>query len=78
MFMEAQERRVQMKRTYIILDEELVQDCMEATGIKTRRALVDYALRELLRHERQTMILALKGTVQWEGDIEIWRQGRTA
>jgi Arc/MetJ family transcription regulator len=67
-----------MKRTNIILDEELVQDCMEATGIKTRRALVDFALRELLRHERQTMILELKGRVQWEGDLEIWRQGRTA
>jgi len=65
-----------MKRTNIVLDEKLVEKCIEATGIKTQRALIDHALRELLRHEMQTKILELKGKVHWDGDISEWRKGR--
>lgn len=65
-----------MGRTNIVLDDELVQLCLEATGIKTRRQLVDHALRELLRHENQKKILELKGKVHWEGNLDSWREGR--
>jgi Arc/MetJ family transcription regulator len=50
---------------------------MKATGIKTQRALIDHALRELLRHERQRKILQLKGKVHWEGNLDQWRKGRS-
>ena len=63
-----------MKRTNIVLDEKLVDACLKATGLKTRKALIDHALRELLRHESQTKILELKGKVQWEGNLDE-RQG---
>ena len=66
-----------MKRTNIILDEELVESCLKATGIKTQKALIDHALRELLRHERQTKLLELKGRINWSGNLEEWRQGRS-
>ena len=65
-----------MSRTNVVLDDELVADCQKVTGIKTRRALVNYALQELLRHERQKKVLELKGTVRWEGDIAAWRKTR--
>jgi Arc/MetJ family transcription regulator len=65
-----------MKRTNIVLDDKLVEDCMKATGLKTRRALIDYALRELLRHEAQTKILELKGHIHWQGDLSDWRRVR--
>jgi Arc/MetJ family transcription regulator len=60
----------------IVLDEKLVDKCMKTTGIKTQRALIDHALRELLRHESQTRILDLKGKINWEGDLSEWRRGR--
>ncbi len=65
-----------MKRTNIELDQDLINDCFKATGIKTQKALIDHALRELLRHEKQTKILELKGKVVWKGDLDSWRQGR--
>ena len=65
-----------MKRTNVVLDDDLVENCIKATGIKTRKALIDHALRELLRHENQTKILELKGNIDWEGNLEEWRQGR--
>ena len=65
-----------MGRTNIVLDDELVAKCQKATGIKTRRDLVDCALRELLRHEHQKKVLELKGNVRWDGDLAAWRRGR--
>ncbi len=65
-----------MKRTNIVLDDKLVEECFKATGIKTQRALIDHALRELLRHESQTKILELKGKVHWDGNLNEWRRGR--
>ncbi len=63
-------------RTNIVLDSKLVQAGLKATGIKTRRELVDFALRELLRHKQQKKLLALKGKVTWEGDLAGMRAGR--
>ena len=65
-----------MKRTNIVLDEELIEKGLKVTGIKTRRALVDHALRELLRRESQKMILQLRGKVHWEGNLDEMRQMR--
>lgn len=61
-------------RTNIILDTKLVEAGLKATGLKTRRELVDFALRELLRHKQQQKILSLKGKVDWEGDLSEMRQ----
>jgi Arc/MetJ family transcription regulator len=67
-----------MKRTNIVLDEKLVRQGLRSTGMKTRRALVDYALRELVRREKQVGLLALKGKVQWEGNLDAMRSTRTS
>lgn len=67
-----------MGRTNVVLDDDLVAKCQGATGIKTRRALIDHALRELLRHESQSKILELKGKIHWEGDLDTSRKGRTS
>jgi Arc/MetJ family transcription regulator len=64
------------KRTNIVIEEELVEAGMKATGIKTRRALVDFALRDLLRRENQRNILELKGKIHWEGNLASMRRKR--
>ncbi len=63
-------------RTNIVLDSKLVEAGLKATGLKTRRELVDFALRELLRHKQQKKLLSLKGKVSWEGDLGEMRTGR--
>jgi Arc/MetJ family transcription regulator len=64
-----------MRRTNIVIDEKLIKAGLKATGLKTHRALIDYALRDLLRHESQKRILELKGKVHWEGDLSSMRKG---
>lgn len=63
------------QRTNIVLDNKLVEAGLKATGLKTRRELIDFALRELLRHKQQKKILSLKGKVAWEGDLAEMRTG---
>ena len=67
-----------MKRTNIVLDEDLVQEGLKATGLKTRRALVQQALQELVGREKQTGLPALKGKVRWTGGLAALRRTRTA
>jgi len=72
----ARQEVVQMGRTNVVLDDELIGECQKLTGIETRRALIDYALHELLRHGQQKRLLELKGTVKWEGNLGEWREAR--
>ena len=65
-----------MTRTNVVLDDTLVEKCQRVTGIKTRRSVIDHALRELLRHGNQKKILELKGKVEWHGDLQSMRAGR--
>ena len=61
-------------RTNIVLDKQLVEAALQATGLKTRRQLVEYALRELVRHHQQRKLLDLKGKITWEGDLASLRE----
>ena len=62
-------------RTNIVLDDELVVEAMRRTGIKTKRAVVEEALRTLIQLKRQEDILALRGKLKWEGDLDEMRRG---
>ena len=61
-------------RTNIVLDKSLLDTALQVTGIKTRRQLIEYALRELVRHKQQRKLLSLKGKIQWEGDLDTMRE----
>ncbi len=59
-------------RTNMVLNSKLVEAGLEATGLKSRRELVDYALRELLRHKhkRKKGNMSIKCKVTWDSDSE--------
>ena len=69
--------RLIMSRTNIVLDDDLVKNCMNATGIRTKKSLVDYALKELLRKNKQKRLLDLQGKINWTGDLKEMRKGRS-
>jgi len=63
-------------RTNIVLDDKLVEKGMAITGIKTKKELVNYALKSLIDRKKMYEILSLKGKVNWEGSIEDMRSNR--
>ncbi len=67
-----------MGRTNIELDDELVERAMDLTGARTKRDVVDIALRRLV--DKGTLyrsIRGLRGKLEWEGSVEAWRSART-
>jgi Arc/MetJ family transcription regulator len=67
-----------MGRTNIHIDDELVQRAMRITGARSKREVVDIALRRLV--EKGTLyeaIRKLRGRLNWDGDIDASRRGRT-
>lgn len=65
-----------MARTNIELDDRLVREGMRRFGCKSKRELVQLALTELLRDAKRKELLALRGRVEWEGDLDELRRGR--
>ena len=63
-------------RTNIVIDENLVQRAKKVTGLMTKRAIVEEALKTLIRTREQESLLKLRGKVRWEGDLSEMRQGR--
>ena len=65
-----------MHRTNIELDEKLVKEGMKLFHKKTKKELVKFALREMIRREKAKGILDLEGRVNWEGDLYEMRKER--
>ena len=57
-------------RTNIDIDDKLLAEAMAATGLKTKREVVEAGLRLLVRRKRQADARALSGAVRWEGDLK--------
>jgi Arc/MetJ family transcription regulator len=60
-------------RTNIVIDDDLMKRALELSGLKTKRAVIEEALRLLIRIEEQSSILALRGQLHWEGDLNAMR-----
>ena len=69
-------REDEATRTNIVIDDELVEKGMKYTGIRTKKDLVDFALRELIRRKERKRILGLKGKLRWEGNLDEMRSSR--
>ena len=66
-----------MSRTNIVIDDGLLSAAMKLTGARTKREVVDIALRDLV--ERKSLYAAirkLKSKLPWKGDVDAWRAQR--
>ncbi len=57
-------------RTNIVIDDELMRRALETTGIRTKREVVETALRLLVRLRDQEQIRSVRGRLAWEGDLD--------
>jgi Arc/MetJ family transcription regulator len=64
-------------RTNIDIDDALLAAAMKASGLKTKKATVEEALRRLVREHRQKNAIAELAGIGWEGDLDAMREDRT-
>ena len=60
-------------RTNIEINQELIEEIMKLTSIKTKKEAVHLALEEYLRKLKLKELAGLAGKVHWEGDLEEMR-----
>jgi Arc/MetJ family transcription regulator len=58
-----------MKRTNLVLNEQLLEEATRLSGAKTYSAAVMQALEDFVRRAKARQILELRGTGAWEGDL---------
>ena len=60
-------------RTNIVIDDELMNEALRLTKLKTKRAVVEAGLNLLVQVKKQEQIKKLRGKLKWDGDLEAMR-----
>ncbi len=56
-------------RTNIEIDDNLMREVLNSTGLRTKREAVELGLKTLVRLKRQEKIKQYKGKLQWDADL---------
>lgn len=64
-------------RTNIVIDDTLLSEALSCTGLPTKKAVIEEALRTLVRLKSQEQIRSLRGHLRWEGDLHAMRESRS-
>ncbi len=65
-----------MKRTNLVLDEEILEEALRLSGERTYSRAVQRALEEFVRRIKAGRILELAGSGLWEGNLSEMRGDR--
>jgi Arc/MetJ family transcription regulator len=63
-------------RTNIEIDDNLITQAQQLTGIQTKQEVVEEALRLLIQTYTQVQVKDLRGRLSWEGGLDSLREGR--
>lgn len=60
-------------RTNIEIDNKLIKEAKKISKAKTKKEVVDIALRSYIKAKQRKKILELFGKVKWEGNLKEMR-----
>ncbi|MCP4682720.1 MAG: type II toxin-antitoxin system VapB family antitoxin [Desulfobacterales bacterium] len=60
-------------RTNIVIDDDLINEAMVLSKLKTKKAVVESGLKLLVRKEKQEQLRRLRGKLKWDGDLDAMR-----
>jgi Arc/MetJ family transcription regulator len=60
-------------RTNIVVDDNLMAEALKLSDIKTKKGVVEEALKLLVQVKRQEAIRKLRGKLNWEGNLSEMR-----
>ena len=60
-------------RTNIEIDNELMNEAIKLSGLKTKRATVELGLKTLVRLKKQENFRRFRGQLAWDGDLDEMR-----
>jgi Arc/MetJ family transcription regulator len=63
-------------RTNIVIDDELMNKAIKASGLVTKKDVVEQGLKLIIQRSNQQAIRDLRGKLKWEGDLGEMRGGK--
>lgn len=60
---------IHIMRTNIVIDDQLMNETLRLTGLKTKREAVELGLRTLVRLSQQQEIRNFRGKLDWQGNL---------
>ncbi len=60
-------------RTNIDIDNELMDEAIKISGLKTKKATVELGLKTLVRLKKQEGIKRFRGQLEWTGNLDDMR-----
>lgn len=63
-------------RTNIVIDDELMDEALKLSRLKTKKDAVEEGLKLLVQRKKQERIKELRGKLHWSGDLEEMRSDK--
>ncbi len=60
-------------RTNVVIDDDLMESALKASGIKTKKGAIEEGLKLLVQMKRQEKIREFRGKLKWTGNLEKMR-----
>jgi Arc/MetJ family transcription regulator len=60
-------------RTNVVIDDDLMESALKASGRKTKKDAIEEGLRLLVQIKGQEKIRNFRGKLQWRGNLEEMR-----
>lgn len=60
-------------RTNIVIDDQLMDEALKASGLSTKKEAVEAGLKALIKIKSQERIKTFRGKLKWEGDLDDMR-----
>lgn len=60
-------------RTNVVLEDNLMNSALKASGLKTKKAAIEEGLKLLIQVKSQTTIKDFRGKLRWTGNLDEMR-----
>ena len=60
-------------RTNVVIDDDLMNSALEASGLKTKKAAIEEGLKLLIKFKRLSKTRKYRGKLKWSGNLDEMR-----
>ncbi|MFX1532790.1 MAG: type II toxin-antitoxin system VapB family antitoxin [Promethearchaeota archaeon] len=60
-------------RTNVVIDDQLIKEALELSGLRTKKAAIEAGLRLLVKFSQQKKVKDFRGKLRWRGNLDKMR-----
>jgi Arc/MetJ family transcription regulator len=57
-------------RTNVVIDDDLINEALKLSGVKTKKDVISFALREFVAARKRANLLDLEGKIEFQDDYD--------